>query len=158
MRMVGSVLMVWLSLVCATSFAASKQEAVEDNRDFRYLPMTPTLVVNVGSSGRIAFLKTDVTLRVASVAAGNVQLHMPALRHELIMFLSRQSDEELGNPEALRLAALEAARKVISDAEAAAMPEVAAQPASKPPLKPAAKPAQETAIQDLLFTTFVMQR
>jgi flagellar basal body-associated protein FliL len=157
MRMVGSVLAVWLSLVCATSFAASKKEPVDDGRDFRYLPMTPTLVVNVGSSGRIAFLKADVTLRVATSAADNVQLHMPALRHELIMFLSRQSDEQLGNAEALRLTALEAARKVISDAEAAAMP-VAPQGAPKPPAKPAAKPAQEAAVQDLLFTTFVMQR
>jgi flagellar FliL protein len=67
---------------------------------------------------------------------------MPALRHELIMLLSGQSAEALAAPEqreALRLAALEAVRRVIATAAGDAAP-------------------AQSGVTDLLFTSFILQR
>jgi flagellar FliL protein len=79
---------------------------------------------------------------VSSSATGELEHHMPALRHTLIMLLSAQSPEALAEPagrEPLRKAALEAVRKVVADAGVAGT-------------------AEEPAVQDLLFTSFLVQR
>ena len=78
-----------------------------------------------------------MSLRVQSAALDLVELHMPALRHELIMLLSRQNQQALQDAparEALRLEALESMRKVIKDADGA------------------------EGITDLLFTSFLVTR
>jgi flagellar FliL protein len=137
-----------LCLLPLTALAKSAEKAEEGGPGFEYIEMTPAFVVNFGAAGRIGYLKTDVSLRVSAETAGAVRLHMPALRHELIMLLSSQSAEALAAPEqreALRLAALEAVRKVIAAA------------AGHPPAAGDAKPA-ETGVQDLLFTSFILQR
>ena len=137
-----------LCLVPLLAQAKSAQEKAEEGGPgFEYIEMTPAFVVNFGTTGRIGYLKTDVSLRVSAQAADAVELHMPALRHELIMLLSSQSAEALAAPEqreALRLAALEAVRKVIAAA------------AGSPPAVGDA--GAQTGVQDLLFTSFILQR
>ena len=136
-----------LCLLPLTALAKSAEKAEEGGPGFEYIEMTPTFVVNFGTTGRIGYLQTDVTLRVSAQAAAAVERHMPALRHELIMLLSSQSAEALAAPEqreALRLAALEAVRKVIAAA------------AGNPPAVGDA--GAQTGVQDLLFTSFILQR
>lgn len=137
-----------LCLLPLVAQAKSAEKAAAGGPDFEYIEMTPAFVVNFGTTGRIGYLQTDVSLRVSAQAATAVERHMPALRHELIMLLSSQSAETLQAPEqreALRLAALEAVRKVIAAA------------AGNPSTAGDASPA-ETGVQDLLFTSFILQR
>ena len=132
------VALLCLSMLPAQLRASSEPEAsAPDAHGFKYVEMTPPLVVNVGETGRVGFLKAEVSLRVQSAALGSVELHMPALRHELILLLSRQNQQSLQDApvrEALRLEALESMRKVIKDADGA------------------------EGITDLLFTSFLVTR
>lgn len=131
-----------LCLLPLMAQAKSAEKAEEGGPDFEYIEMQPAFVVNFGTSGRIGYLKTEVSLRVAAEAVAAVELHMPALRHELIMLLSGQSAEALAAPEqreALRLAALEAVRRVIAAATGDAAP-------------------AQSGVTDLLFTSFILQR
>lgn len=135
MRCTAAVLCLLLLSLPAT---ASAEESAEENpRGFSYLEMSPAFVVNVGQSGRVGFLKAEVSLRVESAALAAVEQHMPALRHEMIMLLSSQSDEQLGSSEAreaLRLQALEKVRAIVEQASGLA------------------------GITDLLFTSYIVQR
>lgn len=120
--------LLWL---IAFHAAAATQSAPQTGSE--YIEMSPAFVVNVGSSGKIAFLKADVSLRATARAVPLVQLHMPTLRHALIMLFSRQEPEALAAPErreALRLEALDEVRQTLDD----------------------------DGIQDLLFTSFIIQR
>lgn len=131
-----------LCLLPLLAQAKSAEKAGEAGPGVEYIEMQPAFVVNFGTTGRIGYLKTDVSLRVSAQAAGAVELHMPALRHELIMLLSGQSAEALASPEqreALRLAALQAVRRVIAAAAGDAG-------------------AAESGVKDLLFTSFILQR
>ena len=134
-----------LCLLPLMAQAKSAEKAEAEGPGFEYIEMTPTFVVNFGTTGRIGYLQTDVTLRVSAQAAAAVERHMPALRHELIMLLSSQSAETLQAPEqreALRLAAL--ASRAQGDRGGRR------QPAGRRPA--------ETGVQDLLFTSFILQR
>lgn len=115
----------------------SAEAPTEPTSELEYVEIAPAFVVNVGSSGRVAFLKAGVTLRTARQATPLVELHMPALRHQLIMLLSRQEPEALDSPEkreALRLEAREDLRGTLKSL------------------------ANDDGIEDLLFTTFIIQR
>ena len=132
-------LLCLLPLLAQAKSAETTEEGEQAGPGFEYIEMKPAFVVNFGTSGRIGYLKTDVSLRVSAAAVDAVELHMPALRHELIMLLSNQSAESLAAPaerEALRLAALEAVRRVIAAAAGDA----------------------QAGVQDLLFTSFILQR
>lgn len=61
-----------------------------------YVEMTPAFVTHVGPPAeRPAYLKTDISLRVATeTAAAAIEAHMPRLRHELVMLLGEQDDLE----------------------------------------------------------------
>lgn len=144
-----------LCLMPLLAQAESEEKAEqEDTLGFKYIEMAPAFVVNYGTSGRIGYLKADVSLRVASAAVAEVKRHMPALRHDMIMLLSRQTPEALASVderEKLRLEALDSLRRALAEASGQAHPGKGAAPAA------GGKPA-EADIQDLLFTSFIMQR
>lgn len=104
-----------------------------------YLELKPSFVTNYGGPGPIHFLKADITLRLAKdeQAAPQVNHHMPSLRHELVMLLSRQTDEGL--------ASVEGKEKLRSEALAAVQKALEAE---------TGKPL----VDDLLFTNFVVQQ
>jgi len=144
----GLLAVILIAFLPALAFAEAKAEAEGGGegeegkgpaRGFEYIALTPGFIVSFGTEGRVGYLKADVSLRVATPAAAAVELHMPAIRHELIMLLSRQSPEVLAaqdKREALRLEALERLRKFLEEAGKV-------------------KPEE---IQDLLFTSFFTQR
>jgi len=142
-RRLPSLLVAALFLAVAAGASMASEKAAESGgepeRAFDYLALTPAFVVNYGTSGKVGFLKADVSLRVATAAKAAVELHMPAIRHELIMLLSAQDEESLASAPAhedLRLTALESVRRLLEEA-AGTRPEE---------------------IQDLLFTSFITQR
>jgi flagellar basal body-associated protein FliL len=121
----------------ALASAPAKEEAPA--HPFQYIELKPALTVSFGTTGRTGYLKAGISLRVANAAAPAVELHMPAIRHELIMFFSRQTPEVLAAPdkrEGLRTEALENMRKLLGEAAQV-------------------KPEE---VEDLLFTEFFTQR
>lgn len=136
-----AVLVLVLGLLPLAALASASAEKKEDAnpRGFEYVALEPPFVVNFGTEGRVAYLKADVSLRVATPAAEAVTVHMPAIRHELIMLFSRQTPEALAGAEtreALRAEALEAVRALLVEAGG----------------------IKADQVQDLLFTSFLTQR
>ena len=82
-----------------------------------YHSLSPSLVSNLTTGGK--YLRCDVQLMTENAAAlPDIQLHAPALRHELLMLLSEQDGAKLKTPdgrEELRKQALEAVRKVMRE-------------------------------------------
>lgn len=139
MRITVALLGLLIAVVPVARASSEQAESKTSTRGFEYLELKPGFVVNFGASGRVGFLKADVSLRVADEAKAAVDANMPAIRHELIMLLSRQDEASLSGPEtreALRVAALEAVRAALVELAGIA-PE---------------------SIQDLLFTSFLTQR
>lgn len=136
-RLVAIVLLACLPGLGQASGGGEEEKA--PTHPFQYIELKPGLTVSFGTSGRVGYLKAGISLRVANAAAPAVELHMPAIRHELIMLFSRQTPEVLTAPdkqEALRTEALELMRKLLGEAAQV-------------------KPEE---VEDLLFTEFFTQR
>ncbi len=106
----------------------------------RYVDLTPTFVTNYGvsDSGRLRYVKADVTVRVANKEAEYAtRYHLPALRNRLVLLLSRQDDSTISSSsgrETIKAEALQELREVLEQEEG------------------------EPHIEDLMFTNFVVQR
>lgn len=137
------VLLPFLAVLCAAA------GPIRASDDVQYVEMLPAFVVNIGSTGRIVYLKAEVSLRTSKHAAAALSYHMPLLRHEMIMLLSRQTPESLASPEereTLRLKALEMLRLALAQAG---------------PTPESVNTKDVTTgddIEDLLFTSFITQR
>lgn len=134
-----------LMLFCHLSYASSSaKEGGEGAKPApgsiasTYMRMEPPIIANYGvEQGRLRFLKVDVTLRVELGGEKPVVHHMPALRHEIVMLMSRQTLDAVGTiegKELMRQEALEAVRNVLIAEEG------------------------DQKIADLLFNSFVVQR
>lgn len=124
----------WLGLVPAAFAQANDTGAAE------YVSIKPPFVVNLGpvSGPRLSYLKTEVALRTSSkTAAEKVKYHLPYIRNELVLLLSRQDLASVSTnqgKEKLRGEALEKVRSVLQQEEGTPL------------------------VSDLLFSTFVVQR
>ncbi|WP_166262227.1 flagellar basal body-associated FliL family protein [Marinobacter salicampi] len=105
-----------------------------------YVDMKPAFITHVGKSdNKLTYLKADVTLRTSSEAAEDaVNAHMPRLRHELVMLMGNSTDvDELSSP---------AGQQDLRERAKSAINEVLAQQ------------QLEVQVDDVLFTSFVVQR
>ena len=106
----------------------------------RYVNLKPTFITNYGVSdtGRLRYVKADVTVRVSNKDAEfAARYHLPALRNRLVLLLSRQDESTISSAtgrETIKAEALQELREVL-DAEEG-----------------------EPYIDDLMFTNFVVQR
>jgi flagellar protein FliL len=65
-----------------------------------YVALQPEFVVNYGSDRKVRYLKATISLRVSDASAETqVNHHSDAIRHEIILALSRQSANEIMDPE-----------------------------------------------------------
>jgi flagellar FliL protein len=102
-----------------------------------YMDLKPAFVVNYGGVGKLRYLKTNITLRLESQGNASIRRHMPYLRHTLVMFLSKSTDDDMSSMEGkeqLRQNALEAVRAVLVKEEG------------------------EHFVKDLLFSSFIVQQ
>lgn len=110
---------LWSALTGLSSAALAEEEVAQD--EVRYVDLTPSLVTNFSSMGKLKFLRAEISLRVDSQEAmRSVSYHLPALRHVLIMLLSKQTDEALSSTEGkeqLRQEALVAVQEVMAHEE-----------------------------------------
>ncbi len=117
-------------LLCATS-ALAEDEAAEGGEEGEgegvvekqviYLPLKPTFVINYGGAGRLRYLKTDVSVRVASIgAAKSIRRHMPFVRNNLLMLFAAQTNKTVSSQEGkekIRASALEEIRDIVEREE-----------------------------------------
>lgn len=121
---------VWLlPLLCMLALTAraeedAVEEAAEEGAEGEvappsaiYIPLKPQFVVNYGGPGKLKYLKTGVTVRLASAnAASAVRHHLPFIRNNLVMLFAAQTDETLQSQdgrEAMRTAALAEVRELL---------------------------------------------
>ena len=136
---------LWIAagLCCLLLLAASPPSAQESEEEAAqgdiYVPLASPLVVNYGGPGRLKYLKAEISLRVeASAEAAVLRHHMPLIRHKMVLLFSRQEEQTVNTQEGretLRLAALEEVNAAL-----------------------AAEEGEQGLVQDLLFSSFVVQR
>lgn len=106
----------------------------------RYVELKPSFVTNFGvsDSGRLRYIKADVTVRVSNKEAEYAaRYHLPALRNSLVMLLSRQDESTVSSSsgrETIKVEALAEMRDILEREEG------------------------EGFIDDVMFTNFVVQR
>ena len=106
----------------------------------RYVELKPTFVTNFGISdtGRLRYVKADVTVRVETADAEYAtRYHLPALRDRIVLLLARQDESTVSSSagrETLKVEALNELREVLRKEEG------------------------EDFISELMFTNFVVQR
>ena len=113
-RLLSLVLLFWL---CAPLALASGGGKKEPPKGPSYFELKPALVMNIAEGGK--FVRCDVQLLINDppLVVG-VELHAPALRHELLMLLGEQDGNKLRTAqgkEELRMKALEMAKKVMKE-------------------------------------------
>ena len=83
-----------------------------------YLPIKPVFIVNYGGAGRLRYLKTEMSVRLATTDAANaVREHLPYVRNNLVMLLAAQTNETVSSQEGkekILTDAREAIRKIIT--------------------------------------------
>ncbi|MDX1450977.1 MAG: flagellar basal body-associated FliL family protein [Oleiphilaceae bacterium] len=132
-KMMAVVMLAWHVI---TTVHAEEEPAAPQ---IQYYDLDPPFVTNYDvSTNKLKFVKATVAVRATSQAAiTEFMSHEPMIRHEIVMLLSRQTEETMSSSagqEAIRTEAL----KLVQDA-----------------LK---QETGSTQIDDLLFTEFVVQR
>ena len=88
-----------------------------------YVPLKPSFVVNYGGAGRMRYIKADITVRAKDTTTANqVRYHMPYLRNNLVLLLSKQTEDAIDTQEGkeiLRQAALQEIHLVMEAEEGA---------------------------------------
>ena len=106
----------------------------------RYVELKPTFVTNFGvsDSGRLRYVKADVTVRVETADAEYAtRYHLPALRDRIVLLLARQDESTVSSSagrQTLKAEALNELREVLRKEEG------------------------EDYIAELMFTNFIVQR
>lgn len=113
--------------------AASASESKGEGSGPKYAKLD-TITVNL--QGLVQFLQTSITLKVASTEVEEaIKLHMPMVRHELILLLSSRQPGQISS--------LEGKQKLISETRSAVNKTI--------------RMAEKQGVLDVLFESFVIQ-
>ena len=143
-RIVGSAVLSFM-LVTSTGTVSAEEAEVEGEvapsvDEVRYIELKPTFVTNYGvsESGRLSYIKADVTVRVAGRSGEYAtKTHLPALRNSLVLLFSRQDESTISSTagrETIKAQALAELREILTAEEG------------------------DGHIEELMFTNFVVQR
>jgi flagellar FliL protein len=103
-----------VSLACAT-IASAADEGSEQKKPVAYFSLKPSIISNV--QGQAHYARCDIQLMTRDEQnLKEIELHAPALRHELLLMLGDQKGEALLTPagrEGFRKQALAAINKVL---------------------------------------------
>jgi flagellar FliL protein len=111
MRLI-SLLALTLSLLYPGFATAEDEETVKPKT--AYFSLKPSLIANV--NGKARYARCDIQLMVDEESLPDVQLHAPAIRHELLLLLADQKGADLQDPkgkERFRQSAVSAVGSVI---------------------------------------------
>lgn len=117
MASVGGTLLVinLLSPPPATSINAdaSSDEVKPDHDPAIYYPLKPAIIVTYNARGRQRYVQAEVTLMFRDQSLIPViEMHMPMIRHELMMIIGGQVYEELQTAEGKELTRLQCLEKM----------------------------------------------
>lgn len=121
------LMVILFSLFAITSFAngGGGGEAKDDGKP-KYVEIKPALVTNF-LSDRVRFVKVDVAIKVKDDAHSKlIQVHIPLIKHHLLMLLSNQQEDALVTPEGqinLKAQALDVLTSVLEE-EIGSSPEI----------------------------------
>ena len=97
---------------------AAKVEKPEQRAPAQYIAMDPPFVVNFDAGSSARFLQVSVQLMTRDLQMADfLKVHDPVIRNDLLLLLGSQKVEAVATregKEALRLAALEAVRGIVS--------------------------------------------
>lgn len=114
MRLV-SLLILTCSMISPGFALAADEEEGQEKKPAVYYSVKPSLIANV--TGKAKYARCDIQLMVADEESlAGVQLHAPAIRHELLLLLGEQKGEDLKDPkgkERFRQSALSAVGSVV---------------------------------------------
>jgi flagellar protein FliL len=86
-----------------------------------YIDIKPPLIVNYGGTGKMRYIKAEISLRTENMeGAMEITHHLPLIRDKLIHILSQQTEETIATPEGkekLRVFALAEVNKVLHAVE-----------------------------------------
>jgi len=136
--------------------AASKVAAVPHRAPPIYLPLDPPFVVNFVHNGTLRYLQLAVSVMARDQAVlDSVKTNMPAIRNNLILFLSNQTYEQLGSREGkeeMRARVLSEINQIIGQEGVPAAP-----PANTHAAAPTSGTGAATNVEAVYLTAFVMQ-
>ena len=110
MRLIS--LLIFASSLLFSGFVIAEEEAAKPKT--AYFSLKPSLIANV--TGKAKYARCDIQLMVEEDSMPDVQLHAPAIRHELLLLLAEQKGADLQDPkgkERFRQSALSAVGSVI---------------------------------------------
>ncbi len=120
MRLFSLFALILALTLPVTAFAEDEEEAAEGEEaqlQSAYHSLKPSLTTNV--QGDAKYVRCDVQIMTKDDRnLEQIQLHSPALRHEMLLLLGDQKGEKLKTPagkEALRKQALKALGKVMQE-------------------------------------------
>lgn len=119
--MTRSLYLLLLSLLIWCHSASWAKDGLDH---IRYIQLEPAFVLNYGSTGRMKYLRTDISLKASGHdAAARIELHEPYIRNNLVLLLSAQEPEAMNTPdgkEAVRLKARDDIRTLMEKLEGSA--------------------------------------
>ena len=105
-------------LLLATTRAGATEE-VTTPATSAYVSLGDPLVLNLSGTGRLTFLQISADVLISdSDAQETIEIHVPAIRHSLIMLLSEQKASDIKSPhkrEEIRQQATARVRSLIAD-------------------------------------------
>jgi flagellar protein FliL len=122
--LIGSILLFALSPMSVWSEGEGVEESTEGEAPGVfvrpiYVPVKPAFVINYGGSGKLQYMKIEISLRVGDASSANAaRHHMPLVRDALVKLFSRQTDADIDTPdgkERLRLRALKTVQDMIME-------------------------------------------
>jgi flagellar basal body-associated protein FliL len=124
-QLCASLLIMSSLLVASATWANGGGSTFKEG--VNYLPMKPPLIVNYGGTGKVRYIKAEISLRTEDAhSAAEVDHHMPLIRDTLIMLLSTMTLDQLSSGEGkeeMRLEALARVNEALEEAENPPEPE-----------------------------------
>ncbi len=112
------ILCSMMLLFCLTQVEAAEDEA-EASTTSAYISLGDPMVLNLSGPKRMTFLQLSADVLVSdSDAEATIQMHVPAIRHSLIMLLSEQKAVDIKSParrEEIRQQATSQVQALIAD-------------------------------------------
>jgi flagellar FliL protein len=100
-----------------TGLAWASSSGPKFTQGVNYIDVTPPLIVNYGGTGKMRYIKAEISIRTEDMkSAEEITHHLPLIRDKLISILSQQTEDSVATAEAkekLRLFALAEVNKAV---------------------------------------------
>lgn len=120
-RQIVGLLLLCLTFSSPTTLAEEDEQPEVQTAKTDYMQLKPTITTNYQSNG-LKYVRTDVSIRVASSMINDISAHKDPVRDIIIMLLARQDKETLTSSEGLSTIREEAKEEIIAFLESEGAP------------------------------------